>query len=70
MSDGRKHLTETGMAKGPDRDLPDFTTEPGVSESGDDPMLQPHDAEEPADLEPAVHDEDLERNRSTRPRED
>lgn len=71
MTEFRKHLTETGMSKGPDRDLPGFTTEPGVSETGDDPLLQPHDENaEGSDLEPAVDDEQLDRNRSTRPQTD
>jgi len=71
MTEFRKHLTETGMSKGPDRDLPDFTTEPGVSETGDDPLLEPHvEDAEPGDLEPAVDDEHLDRNRSTRPQVD
>ncbi len=69
MSDSRKHLTETGMAKGHDPDLPAYVTEP-AGPRGDAPPAPPHDGAEPADLEPAVHDEDLEQHRSTRPRQD
>lgn len=71
MSQGRKHLTETGMAKGVDPELPAYTTEPAEQRSDDSTPLEPHDdAAETGDLEPAVDDEQLDRNRSTRPQTD
>jgi len=71
VSQGRKHLTETGMAKGEDPDLPAYLTEPAASESGDGDMLEPHEERaEPGDLEPAVDDEQLDHHRSTRSQSD
>jgi hypothetical protein len=59
------------MAKGIDPDLPAFATEPAESEA--DRLTASESRDEDAalgDLEPAVDDDQLDRNRSTRPQDD